>query len=78
MIYEAAIPWEVFGPEFRDNPPLPDRKFGISLVVTDDDSGQGATKMLSIKPCHLLPRGDISRSIWRHLVPEYFPKVVLE
>ncbi len=78
VIYEAAIPWDSFGPGLDGRPPLARKRFGLSLVVTDDDTGQGATKMMSLKPCHLIPRDQISRSIWRHLIPKYFPTVVLE
>jgi len=79
VVYEVAIPWSTFGPEFEQGQaPSEGKRFGLSLVVTDDDSGQGATKMLSFTPCHLIPRAQASRAIWKHLIPEYFPKVRLQ
>ncbi len=79
VIYEVAIPWSTFEARFEQGEkPQRGKRFGLSLIVTDDDSGQGATKMLSINPCHLLPRDQTSRSIWKHLKPEFFPKVILE
>jgi outer membrane protein assembly factor BamB len=78
VVYEVALPWASFGGEDRltDPPPRSGYKFGLSLLLTDDDTGQGATKTLSVNPCHLLPRDP--KKIWRFLIPQYFPKVVLE
>lgn len=80
VIYEVAIPWVLFQ-EYADDEnvrPGEGKFFGLSLVVTDDDSGQGSTKMMSLTPCHLLPREQSAHAIWKHLVPEYFPKVRLK
>jgi hypothetical protein len=46
--------------------------------LTDDDTGQGATKTLSLNPCHLLPRNHKQSPVWRFIVPYFFPKVTLE
>ena len=76
LLLEARIDQEQPGVE---KPRLHRRctlRFGLSLLLTDDDTGQGATKTLGLKPCHLLPRDP--KRIWRFLIPEYFPKVVLE
>jgi outer membrane protein assembly factor BamB len=76
-IYEVALPWSTFKSD--DDPTLKPKegfRFGLSLLLTDDDSGRGATKTLSLNPCHLLPRDP--KQIWHFLTPEYFPKVVLE
>lgn len=79
VVYEVAIPWSTFEARYEDGEkPVVGKRFGLSLVVTDDDTGQGATKMLSLNPCHLLPRDQTSRAIWKHLKPEFFPRVVLE
>lgn len=79
VIYEVAIPWSLLD-DFADAGAAvqPNKVFGLSLVVTDDDSGQGSTKMISSTPCHLLPREQSAHAIWKHLVPEYFPKVRLK
>jgi len=76
-IYEVAFPWTSF-PRFSDGPP-PERGFGfgLSLLLTDDDSGRGATKTLSINPCHLIPRKQRNFYIWRHMIPEFFPRIRL-
>ncbi|MBI4583658.1 MAG: PQQ-binding-like beta-propeller repeat protein [Planctomycetes bacterium] len=79
VIYEVGLPWSSFHFEGRgESPPMPGKRFGLSLIITDDDTGQGASKMLSLNPCHLLPREQAQRFIWKHLIPEYFPKVILE
>jgi hypothetical protein len=77
-IYEIALPWSSMGSsrEHQFEKPRKGKRFGLSLLLIDDDTGQGSTKTLSLTPCHLLPR-DPSR-IWRYLIPEYFPKVTLE
>ena len=76
-VYEIAMPWSTFNSEDENaEAPAPGKRFGLSLLLTDDDSGQGAAKALSLTAGHLLPRSP--NSIWRFVVPEYFPKVVLE
>ncbi len=77
VIYEVGLPWKSFGGEEGiAEEPVPGRVFGLSLLLTDDDSGQGAAKTLSPNTCHLLPRDP--KRIWKHLIPEYFPRVILE
>ena len=72
-----ALPWASFGGEIG-NPIRPHRglRFGLSLLLTDDDGGRGASKTLSYNACHLLSRDP--GKIWRFLIPEYFPRVTLE
>ena len=77
VVYEVGLPWASFGGE--DAPgvdPMRGLEFGLSLLITDDDTNGGATKTLSLTPCHLLPRDP--KRIWRFLTPEYFPRVILE
>ena len=77
-VYECAIPWSNFST--RDDThrePVPGLEFGLSLLLTDDDTGRGATKTLSLNPCHLIPREQKNMAIWRFLVPEYFPRIRL-
>ncbi|MBN1441399.1 MAG: PQQ-binding-like beta-propeller repeat protein, partial [Planctomycetes bacterium] len=77
-VYEVAIPWRSFaaGSPRGQRPPRGFR-FGLSLLLLDDDSGTGATKTLSLNPCHLLPRDQKSFSIWKFLIPQFFPRIVL-
>jgi hypothetical protein len=78
-IYEVALPWSTFTQGAADSaPPQPGFTFGLSLLLTDDDTGQGATKTLSLNPCHLLPKSQKSAWVWRFIIPEFFPKVTLE
>jgi outer membrane protein assembly factor BamB/tetratricopeptide (TPR) repeat protein len=73
-IYEVALPWKAYFGSI----PQPGTTFGLSLLLTDDDSGRGATKTLSLNPCHLVPRGQKSPLVWKFIIPEFFPKVRLE
>ena len=76
-VYEVALPWSSF-PLFKEGAhPLPGFSFGLSLLLTDDDTGRGATKTLSINPCHLIPRKQRNIWIWRFMIPEFFPRVKL-
>jgi tetratricopeptide (TPR) repeat protein/outer membrane protein assembly factor BamB len=78
-IYEVALPWQTFGPQFPAGiGPAEGFAFGLSLLLTDDDTGQGATKTLSLNPCHLLPRSQKNSWVWRFIIHEYFPRVTLE
>ncbi len=78
-IYEVALPWSTFSGEFSpQNPPPKGYRFGLSLLLTDDDTGQGATKTLSLNPCHLLPYSQKSNLVWRFIVPNFFPQVRLD
>lgn len=76
-VYEVALPWSSF-PRFKEgsHPPA-GFTFGLSLLLTDDDTGRGATKTLSINPCHLIPRKQRNIWIWRFMIPEFFPRVKL-
>ena len=76
-VYEVALPWSSF-PRFAEgSQPPPGFSFGLSLLLTDDDTGRGATKTLSINPCHLIPRKQRNIWIWRFMIPEFFPRVKL-
>jgi hypothetical protein len=78
-VYEIALPWSSFSRTFSEGrPPARGYSFGLSLLLTDDDTGQEATKTLSLNPCHLLPRRQKGGAVWRFLIPNFFPKVVLE
>ena len=77
-VYEVALPWESFSKEFEKGAPPRGYVFGLSLLLTDDDTGQGATKTLSMNPCHLLPRSQRNSWVWRFIIPMFFPKVTLE
>jgi outer membrane protein assembly factor BamB/TolA-binding protein len=79
-IYEVGLPWSTFSSALQKNnlPPTPGYYFGLSLLLTDDDTGQGATKTLSLNPCHLLPRSQKNSSVWRFIIPSFFPRVTLE
>ncbi len=77
-IYEVGLPWASFQSTFERTPPPGGYTFGLSLLLTDDDRGQGATKTLSINPCHLLPRNQKNSPVWRFIIPNFFPKVTLE
>ncbi|MEM7233647.1 MAG: sugar-binding protein, partial [Planctomycetota bacterium] len=77
-IYEVALPWETFSSRFTgDTKPGRGESFGLSLLLIDDDTGSGATKTLSINPCHLLPPRQKQIWVWKYLIPEFFPRVVL-
>jgi outer membrane protein assembly factor BamB len=76
-VYEVALPWSSF-PAFKGGREVSRGfSFGLSLLLTDDDTGRGATKTLSINPCHLIPHNQKRFWIWKHLVPAFFPKVTL-
>ncbi|MCZ6794763.1 MAG: PQQ-binding-like beta-propeller repeat protein [Planctomycetota bacterium] len=77
-IYEVALPWSTFSSRFQgDQRPASGVTFGLSLLLTDDDTGNGATKTLSINSCHLLPRSQKNLWIWKYLIPEFFPRILL-
>ena len=78
-IYEVGLPWATFDEKFEDGErPSAGFEFGLSLLLADDDTGQGATKTLSINPCQLLPHSQKSGLVWRFIIPNYFPRVKLE
>lgn len=77
-VYEFGIPWSSFSSDFAKAPPPPGTVFGLSLLLLDDDTGQGVEKTLSWNPCHLIPRKQKSYGAARHLIPYFFPRVVLE
>lgn len=78
-IYEVGLPWTSFGSAFADGQtPARGYTFGLSLLLTDDDTGRGATKTLSINPCQILPYQQKSPLVWRFVVPNFFPRVRLE
>ena len=78
-LYEVGLPWSSFSSSYADGYAPPSGfAFGLSLLLTDDDTGQGATKTLSINPCHLLPRNQKNSPVWRFIIPYFFPRVTLE
>ncbi len=76
-VYEVALPWSSFGNNAQA-PPFRGFSFGLSLLLTDDDTGQGAAKTLSINTCQLLPQQQKSSLVWQFLLPNFFPRVRLE
>jgi outer membrane protein assembly factor BamB len=83
-VYEVALPWSSFSRRWAEGgSPREGFSFGLSLLLTDDDSspyehrGSGATKTLSINPCHIIPRSQKQALVWKFLIPEFFPRVVL-
>ena len=49
VIYEVMIPWETFR-DARGEPPFPypGTRFGLNIVLTDDDNGSGARSYFSL------------------------------
>lgn len=78
VIYEMSIPWESFRSARRRGPdaPFAGMSFRLNLLLTDDDTGRGASTYLSLSPGQML-RED-SRAIWEIFIPSHFPRVVLE
>lgn len=84
VVYEMAIPWDYFRGEgvnkWVDIPrggPKHGFVFGLNLVMVDDDTGMGASKVLSLAPGLILGRHD-RYMLWRGYVPDGFARVVLE
>ncbi|MGE3163685.1 MAG: PQQ-binding-like beta-propeller repeat protein [Planctomycetota bacterium] len=78
VIYEMTMPWPVFrdarpgrGPEA----PYPGLDFSLNLLLTDDDTGRGATSYFTLSPGQLL-RED-TRGIWEVFIPDFFPRLSL-
>lgn len=71
-VYESAIPWKSLDRVV----PSPGSRFGFNVFITDDDSGQGASKGLVLSPGISLDR---RRSLFsRGYTPELFVEVVLD
>ncbi len=76
IIYEVTVPWETFR-EARGEPhfPFPGTHFGLNLILTDDDTGNGASTYLSLSPGQMLQES--SGSVWEVFAPEYFPQLMI-
>jgi hypothetical protein len=77
-IYEAALPWKSFLEHQADIDPVHGPKdgfrFGLNVVVTDDDDGRGARKALSWTPSITLHRE--KSKLWNGFVPGRFAKII--
>ncbi|MFN0057986.1 MAG: PQQ-binding-like beta-propeller repeat protein [Planctomycetota bacterium] len=80
VVYEATIPWETFRTSRADpnrpepNLPFPGMSFRLNVVLTDDDTGDGARSYLSLSPGQMLEERP---DYWRVFIPEHFPRVTL-
>ncbi|MHC4392214.1 MAG: outer membrane protein assembly factor BamB family protein, partial [Planctomycetota bacterium] len=79
-VYEAAIPWASFADRQAEIDPVLGPKagfqFGLNLILTDDDDGSGARKVLQLAPAVNLHR--VKQRLWQGLVPGRFLKVRLQ
>ncbi len=76
VVYEATIPWSTFQ-QARDQlaVPHPGMSFRMNLLLTDDDSGRGATSYLSLTTGQMLR--DERSAVWDVFAPERFPRIIL-
>lgn len=77
VIYEGTIPWQTFI-EAREQAdlPYPGLEFGLNLVLTDDDSGQGATSYMTTTTGQVIHQDP--RRVWDVFVPDRFMRVRIE
>ncbi len=78
MIYEVTIPWETFHRALegeRGTIPYPGLRFGMNLVLTDDDTGHGSTTYMSLSAGQILR--EETNQVWEHFIPQYFPDIKL-
>lgn len=77
-VYEVAIPWASFAKQGADVDtavgPKPGFRFGLNLLVTDDDDAQGARQVLSWTPAMTLHR--VKSKMWQGFVPSRFVPVI--
>ena len=76
VIYEVTLPWETVR-EAREQEavPHPGMIFRLNLVLTDDDTGRGASTYMSLSTGQML-REETS-SVWNLFIPERFPRLIL-
>ncbi|MEE2856357.1 MAG: PQQ-binding-like beta-propeller repeat protein [Planctomycetota bacterium] len=69
-VYELTIPWSTIAEQRgeTDSVPWPGMRMRIGIAVTDDDTGNGATKYLGLTPGVVLHR-DLDR-IWEGCCPD--------
>lgn len=69
-MYELTIPWSTIAEQRgeTDSVPWPGMRMRIGIAVTDDDTGNGATKYLGLTPGVVLHR-DLDR-IWEGCCPD--------
>lgn len=77
-VYEMTIPWAGIAEERGedDSVPWPGMRMRIGIAVTDDDTGNGATKYLGLTPGMILHR-DLDR-IWEGCSPDLMLPVRLD
>lgn len=78
VVYEMTIPWSVFRNARREkapSAPYPDLEFSLNLLLTDDDTGRGASSFLTLSPGQLLR--EETRGIWEVFIPDFFPRLIL-
>ncbi|HIA26651.1 MAG TPA: hypothetical protein EYN79_00790 [Planctomycetes bacterium] len=77
VIYEGTIPWQTFmDARQQSDLPFPGLEFGLNLVLTDDDNGQGATSYMSTTTGQVLHQDP--RRIWDVFIPDRFVRVRIE
>lgn len=76
VVYEIMIPWETFR-EARDeeNLPYPGISFRMNVIVTDDDSGDGATSYLGLSVGQMIQQS--SSAAFDFFSPEFFARLTL-
>jgi len=69
-VYEMTIPWSTIAEQRGEDDAVPwaGMKMRLGIAVTDDDTGQGATKYIGLTPGMVLHR-DLNR-IWEGCSPE--------
>ncbi|MBN1419120.1 MAG: PQQ-binding-like beta-propeller repeat protein [Planctomycetes bacterium] len=84
-VYEVSLPWSAVRERTRGGiDPFPEdpragQRLGLSLVIGDDDTGRGTTKIISLTPGHILDRWRRPpEHVWLGFIPERFPRLVLE
>lgn len=76
VIYEITIPWETFR-EARGNEnfPFPGVSFRMNVIVTDDDSGSGASSYMSLSVGQMLQQS--TGAAFDFFSPEFFARLTL-
>lgn len=76
VVYEIMIPWETFR-EARDeeNLPYPGISFRMNVIVTDDDSGNGAASYMGLSVGQMIQQS--SSAAFDFFSPEFFARLTL-
>ena len=76
VIYEVTVPWSTLREaRAQEAIPHPGMVFRLNLVLTDDDSGRGASTYMSLSTGQMLR--EETRSIWDMFIPDRFPRIIL-